>query len=155
MRSPIINKRIKEPDQKYKSVVITKLINLIMLDGKKDTSKSIIYKMMDNLIPEDPKEARKYFEDAVRNVMPQVEVRTRRVGGANYQVPVPLKHDRAETLALRWIIDASRTKKGKPIWQKLMEEIKAAHNNEGTAIQKKVNTHKMADANRAFSHFKW
>ena len=154
-RSGNIRRTIKEPDQKYKSAVITKLISMVMYDGKKSIAENIVYETIENLGQPDPKEARKYFEDAIRNVMPQMEVKTRRVGGANYQIPMPVKHDRAETLALRWLIDSARSKKGKPMSQRLTEEIKMAYNNEGEAVMKKINTHKMADANKAFAHFKW
>lgn len=154
-RSGKLQKRIREPDQKYKSAVISKMINMVMYDGKKSTAEQIVYTAIEELNPEDSKEARKYFEDAIRNVMPQMEVRSRRVGGANYQIPVPVKHDRAETLALRWLVDSARNKKGRPMSKRLSDEIKLAYNNEGEAIMKKVNTHKMADANKAFAHFKW
>jgi small subunit ribosomal protein S7 len=150
-----IKKFIKEPDFKYKSSVVTKFINMVMLDGKKSIARDIVYETIENLEKEDIKEARKYFEDAIKNVMPQIEVRTRRVGGANYQIPIPVKHDRSETLAIRWILDSARNKKGKPMVERLTNEIKLAFKNEGEAIQKKVNTHKMADANKAFAHFRW
>ena len=142
------------PDSKYKSKVVTKLINMIMYDGKKSIARGIVYGMMD-AIHEDSKESRKTLEDAVKNAQPEFEVRSRRVGGANYQIPIPLKHNRAETLALRWIIDSSRAAKGQPMHKKLANEIKAASKNEGSAIKKKMDTHKMAEANRAFAHFAW
>ena len=148
------NKIQRSPDPIYKSKVISKVVNMVMLDGKKSIAKTIINSMMDGL-SEDKKESRKLFEDAVKNVMPNVEVRGKRIGGANYQIPVPLKHDRAETLALRWIIQVARNKKGKPMWEKLMDEIKLACNKEGGAMKKRIDTHRMADANKAFSHFKW
>jgi len=154
-RGKIITKEQKEPDTKYKSRVITKFINMVMLDGKKSVALKIVYGMMDALQEEDAKETRNYFENAVKNVMPEVEVRTRRVGGANYQIPVPVKHDRAETLALRWIIAAAKGQKGIPVAKALTNEIKAAFRNEGSAIKKKLDMHRMADANKAFAHFKW
>lgn len=150
-----IVKRIKEPDSKYKSRVVEKLIALVMEDGKKSIAREIVYGMLEKLSNEDNKEARNYFEDAVRNVMPEVEVRPRRVGGANYQIPLPVRHERAETLALRWIISAAQSQKGKPMVDRLANEIRAAYKNEGEAMKKKINVHKMADANKAFSHFKW
>ncbi len=153
-RSRKVHKRLKEPDSKYKSRVVTKLINMVMVDGKKSIARDIVYGMMENLDP-DIKEARIYFETAVKNVMPEVEVRSRRIGGANYQIPIPVRHDRSETLALRWIIEAAKSRKGKPMVEKLTEEIKMAYNNEGAAITKKINTHKMAEANKAFAHFRW
>lgn len=128
---------------------------MIMLDGKKSVATEIVYDMMENLEQKDAKEARKYFEEAVKNVMPQTELRSRRVGGANYQIPIPVKHDRSETLALRWIIESARSKKGKTMAQRLTDEVKMAYKSEGNAIQKKLNTHKMAEANRAFAHFRW
>lgn len=154
-RGKVLNKRIREPDYKYKSKVVTKMINMVMEDGKKSIAERIIYNVIENLNSDDPKEARKYFEDAIKNVMPDVEVRTRRVGGANYQIPIPVRHDRAETLALRWIISAAKAKKGTDIVVRLTGEIKDAFKNEGVAITKKINTRKMADANKAFAHFRW
>jgi small subunit ribosomal protein S7 len=154
-RSGKTRKVIKEPDFKYKSSVVTKFINMLMIDGEKDVAREIVYTTIENLEKEDIKEARKYFEDAIKNVMPQIEVRSRRVGGANYQIPIPVKHDRSETVAIRWILDAARNKKGRPMAERLTNEIKAAYKNEGEAIQKKINTHKMADANKAFAHFRW
>lgn len=154
-RGKPINKAPKEPDAKYKSRVITKLINLVMLDGKKSVAKSVVYDALKELDKEDVKEGRKFFEDAIKNIMPEVEVRSRRVGGANYQIPMPVRHDRAETLALRWLIDSVRNQKGKPFSERLLNEIKLAYNNEGSAVKKKEDTHRMADANKAFSHFRW
>lgn len=153
-RSKFIKKIQKSPDIVYKSRVITKAINMLMLSGKKSVAKDIIYGVLLDL-NEEKKEARRIFEDAVKNVMPEVEVKGRRIGGANYSIPVPVKHDRAETLALRWIITSCRDKKGKTMRNRLVDEIKAAFNKEGNAILKKINTHKMADANKAFAFFKW
>ena len=150
-----ITKIIREPDSKYKSRVVTKFINLIMEDGKKSVAQEIVYSVMDNLNKDDIKEARNYFEEAIKNVMPEVEVRSRRVGGANYQIPIPVKYDRAETLAMRWILTAARNKKGAPMVNKLTAELKDASKNEGSAIKKKQDTHRMADANKAFAHFRW
>ena len=150
-----ITKIIREPDLKYKSRVVTKFINLIMEDGKKSVAQEIVYSVMDNLNKDDIKEARNYFEEAIKNVMPEVEVRSRRVGGANYQIPIPVKYDRAETLAMRWILTAARNKKGAPMVNKLTAELKDASKNEGSAIKKKQDTHRMADANKAFAHFRW
>jgi small subunit ribosomal protein S7 len=154
MRGKRAIKRIVEPDFHYKSKVVSKLIQLVMQSGKKGLAEKIVYGFIARL-NEDQREARRIFEDAVKNVMPQVEVRSRRVGGANYQIPVPLKHERSEALALRWIIEAARNAKGKTIEQRLLDEVNLAFKNEGTAIRKKVDTHKMAEANRAFAHLKW
>lgn len=153
-RGKLVTKDQKLPDNVYKSKVVTKLINMVMLDGKKSIAKAIVYKMMEAL-DEDKKNARNMFEIAIKNVKPDVEVRSRRVGGANYQVPVPLKHDRAETLALRWLVEASRNKKGKPMTNRLLDEVKAAYAGEGNAVRKKEDTHKMANASKAFAHFRW
>ena len=154
MRGKRAPKRIVEPDYNYKSKVVSKLIQLVMQDGKKSLAEKIVYNFIAAL-HEDQREARKIFEDAVKNVMPEVEVRSRRVGGANYQIPIPLKHERAEALALRWIVESARNAKGKTIEQRLLNEVKLANNNEGSAMKKKQDTHKMAEANRAFAHLKW
>ncbi len=153
-RGRTIKVRVIQPDAKFKSKVVAKLINMVMLSGKKSTSKDIVYTMMDKL-HEDPKESRRIFEEAIKNIMPEFEVRSRRVGGANYQIPMPLKHTRSEALALRWLIDTARASKGVPMAVKLTNEVKAAYKNEGGAIKKKLDTHKTADANKAFAHFAW
>jgi len=153
-RGRIIKPKVLEPDVKFKSKVVAKLINMLMYDGKKSTSQTIVYEMLDALDP-DQKEARRIFEDAIKNVMPEFEVRSRRVGGANYQIPMPLKHTRSEALALRWLIDSARSSKGVPMAKKLTNEVKAAYKNEGNAIKKKQDTHRMAEANKAFAHFAW
>lgn len=154
-RGKPINRPEKEPDSRYKSRVVTKLINLVMKGGKKSTARKIVYDALEQINAEDVKEARRFFEEAVKNVMPETEVRSRRVGGANYQIPMPVRHDRSETLALRWIIDACRSQKGRPFTARLVDELKLAYSNEGSAIKKKLDTHKMAEANRAFAHFRW
>jgi small subunit ribosomal protein S7 len=154
MRGKRAPKRPVEPDFQYKSKVVSKLIQLVMQSGKKSIAEKIVYGFIEKL-DADQRESRRIFEEAVKNVMPQVEVRSRRVGGANYQIPIPLKHERAEALALRWIVEAARAAKGKTIEERLLEEVKLASKNEGTAIRKKLDTHKMAEANRAFAHLKW
>lgn len=153
MRGKPAKKRQVNPDPIFKSRVVTRLINKVMLDGKKDTAEGVVYGVLKELA-EDQKEATRIFEEAVKNVMPKQEVRSRRVGGATYQVPYPLKHERSEALAVRWIVDASRAKKGKPMQKKLLEEIKSAYESTGDAIKKRDDTHKMAEANKAFSHFR-
>ena len=153
-RGKKIKIRNLEPDTKYKSKVVAKLINMVMMSGKKSVAKSIVYGMLDEL-NEDQKESRRIFEEAIKNIMPEFEVRSRRVGGANYQIPMPLKHPRAEALALRWLIDASRSAKGVPMHKKLLNEIRLASKNEGNSIKKKLDTHRMAEANKAFAHFAW
>lgn len=149
-----IVKKILEADPLYKSRIVTRFINRIMLHGKKSTAEGVLYSALSK-ISEDKKEAAKIFEDAVKNVMPKIEVRSRRVGGATYQIPTPLKHDRSEALALRWIIGVCRKRKGKTMSDKLYEELVSASKNQGEAIKKRDDTHKMAEANRAFAHFRW
>src|SRR3989338_6754012 len=121
-RGKQITKEAKEPDSKYKSKVVAKFINMVMNSGKKSLAQKIVYNALESVNKDDVKEARVYFEDAVKNLMPEVEVRSRRVGGANYQIPVPVKYDRSETLALRWLISAARGRKGTPMSQKLASE---------------------------------
>jgi len=154
MRGNKAKKRQIVSDPIYKSKVVTRFINYLMLDGKKIVATKSVYGALEEL-SKDKKEAVKKFEDAIKNVMPKIEVRSRRVGGATYQVPVPLRHERSEALAMRWVIDSARKRKGAPIKKKITEEIISALNNEGTAIKKKEDVHKMAEANRAFGHFKW
>ena len=154
-RGKPINKQPKEPDAKFKSRVVSKLISMVMYDGKKSIARKIVYESLDKVGNDDPKESRRFFEEAIKNLMPELEVRSRRVGGENYQIPVPVRHDRAETLAMRWLIDAARASKGRPFADRLVTEIKNAYNNEGSAIKKKLDTIRMAEANKAFSHFKW
>jgi len=153
-RGAKIKKKSIESDPIYKSRVVTRVINKVMLDGKKSTARGIVYDVIAEF-NEDRDEGVKLFEDAIKNIMPKQEVRTRRVGGANYQVPVPLKHDRAEGLAIRWLVDVARKKKGIDMRKALFNELKAALNHEGDAINKRDTVHKMADANKAFSHLRW
>lgn len=152
MRAGKVRKRQLQNDAIYKSKTITRMVNSLMLSGKKTLAERTVYGAIEKL-DEDKKEAVRMFEQAVKNVMPQQEVRSRRVGGATYQVPMPLKHDRAEALAVRWVIKSARSKKGKPILDKLHEELKNAYDGVGDAIRKRDDTHKMAEANKAFSHF--
>jgi small subunit ribosomal protein S7 len=156
MRRPIKNKPVRRPDQKFESEAVSRFINTVMLDGKKDTARAVVYDAMDILAKSegnpDPLET---FETAIRNVSPLMEVRSRRVGGANYQVPREVPQQRRVSLAYRWLINAARAKKGKPMAQKLAEEILLAVKNEGSAIKKKDDMHRMADANKAFAHFAW
>jgi len=152
MRGKKVTKRQIESDAIYKSKLVNRMINMVMLSGEKAVSRSIVYGALEKLA-EDRKEAATIFEDAIKNVMPMQEVRSRRVGGATYQVPMPVRHDRAESLAIRWIIDSARGKKGKPMVEKLFEELKSAKDGTGAAIKKRDDTHRMAEANRAFAHF--
>jgi len=153
-RGPRIKKKPLEPDLVYKSRLVTRLINRVMERGKKALAKKIVYAALQRL-SSDRKEAVRLLEEAIGNVRPSWEVRSRRVGGATYQVPVPVRHDRSEALAIRWLVTAAKAKKGKPMEEKLAEELQAALRGEGAAIKKKENTHRMAEANRAFAHFRW
>ena len=148
-------KKITVLDPKYKSVIIPKLINSIMYDGKKTVAEKIVYDAIDKIKSKSKDEPITVFNDAINNVRPTVEVRSRRVGGATYQVPVEVKAKRSQALALRWIIDASRKRKDKNMSDKLFNEIFDAYQNRGSAIKKKEDTHKMAESNNAFAHFRW
>ena len=148
-------KKIPVVDPKYKSIIIPKLINSIMNDGKKITAEKIVYEAIDKIKNKSKDEPITVFNDAINNVRPTVEVRSRRVGGATYQVPVEVKTKRSQALALRWIIDASRKRKDKKMSDKLFNEIYDAYQNKGSAIKKKEDTHKMAESNKAFAHFRW
>jgi small subunit ribosomal protein S7 len=152
MRGKKAKKRIMNPDTLYKSRVVARVVNTVMQSGKKSLAEKAVYSAMKNL-SEDPKESLRMFETAVKNVMPQQEVRSRRVGGATYQVPMPLKHERAEALAVRWIVGAARSKRGKPMSEKLFDELKNSYQGIGDSIKKRDDTHRMAEANRAFAHF--
>ncbi len=154
MRRPIKKKNPRRPDPLYKSEAVTRFINTVMQDGKKDTARKVVYDAME-LLKKDEKDALEVFETAIRNISPLMEVRSRRVGGANYQVPREVPQQRRVSLAYRWLITAARNKKGKPMAEKLAAEILAAVNNEGEAIKKKDEMHRMADANKAFAHFAW
>jgi small subunit ribosomal protein S7 len=143
-----------KPDRKYNSVLVQRLINRSMLDGKKASAEASVYSAMEEaakkLKAEDPLQV---LEDALNNVFPGVEVKSRRVGGANYQVPFPVEGHRKTHLGLMWFVAAARARKGMPYRQRLANEIVDAHNQAGAAVKKKEDTHKMADANRAFAHF--
>ena len=148
-------KKIPVLDPKYKSVIIPKLINSIMYDGKKTVAEKIVYDAIDKIKSKSKDEPITVFNDAINNVRPTVEVRSRRVGGATYQVPVEVKSKRAQALALRWIMDATRKRKNKTMADKLYAEIMDASQNKGSAIKKREDTHKMAESNKAFAHFRW
>jgi small subunit ribosomal protein S7 len=152
MRGKRAKKKILIADQVYKSKVVSRMINAAMERGKKSLAMTIVYDSMLKL-NEDEKERLRIFEQAVKNVMPQQEVRSKRVGGATYQVPMPLKHDRAEALAVRWIVDAAKSKKGKSMIDKLYEVLNDSYQNTGDAVKKRDDVHRMAEANRAFAHF--
>ena len=148
-------KRIFYPDAKYKSQILAKFINFIMYDGKKATAEKIIYKTLDQIQDKTKQDPIKIFNDAINNIRPNLEVRSRRVGGATYQVPVEVKSKRSQALALRWLIDASRKRKDKKMSDKIFNEIYDAYQSKGSAIKKKEDTHKMAESNKAFAHFRW
>ena len=148
-------KKIQVLDPKFKSSIIPKLINSIMLDGKKTVAEKIVYEAIDKIKSKSKEEPITIFNNAINNIRPSVEVRSRRVGGATYQVPVEVKAKRSQALALRWIIDASRKRKDKNMSDKLFNEIFDAYQNRGSAIKKKEDTHKMAESNKAFAHFRW
>jgi len=156
MRRKIKNPNIVEPDIIYNSQKLAKFINNIMESGKKETARKIVYKAFD-IIKEKTNNPNplEIFDTAIKNAGPLVEVRSRRIGGANYQVPREVRPERRLALSMRWIIGAARSKKGAPIHQKLAEELILASNNEGTAIKKREDTHRMAEANKAFAHFAW
>ena len=141
---------------KYNSTKVEKFINSVMWDGKKSTARKVVYDAFDIVVEKTKAEsALEVFETALRNVGPAMEIRSRRVGGANYQVPREVRPERKQALAFRWILIAARARKGMPMANRLAEEIIAASNNEGPAIKKKEDTHKMAESNKAFAHFAW
>lgn len=144
-----------EPDRKYSSVLIAGFINKIMQNGKKNIAEKIVYGALQRAEKKIGKPVPELLDVVIENAGPQMELKSRRIGGANYQVPYEVKGERRMTLALRWIIDAARHGKGKPMEEKLAEELINAFNNSGIAVKKKQDTHKMADANKAFAHFAW
>ena len=149
-------KRKPETDPKYKSEVVNRFINMLMRDGKKSTAEAVMYGALDIIAQKSGNEdALQVFNKAVKNVRPLLEVKSRRVGGATYQIPIEVREMRSITLALRWIRDFAKAKKGKPMKEKLAEEIMAACKGEGPSIKRREDTHKMAEANKAFSHFRW
>jgi small subunit ribosomal protein S7 len=155
MRRPIKNKPVLKPDLVYNSLKVEKFINYIMLDGKKNTARRVVHNALNLVKEKTGEEPLEVFETALKNTGPNMEVRSRRVGGANYQVPREVRPERRLALSMRWIIDAARSKKGMAMEQKLAEEIILASKNEGEAVKKRENTHKMAEANKAFAHFAW
>jgi small subunit ribosomal protein S7 len=147
---------LQKPDPRYKNANVSKLISCIMREGKRALAQRIVYGAFEILKKRAPdKEPLEVFETAVENVKPLVEVRSKRVGGANYQVPVEVSRKRQRALAYRWILESAREKKGKPLTVTLADELFAAFNREGGAMAKRENTHKMAEANKAFAHFAW
>ena len=148
-------KKIPVIDPKYKSTIIPKLINSIMYDGKKTIAEKIVYDAIDKIKTKSKEEPINIFNEAINNIRPTVEVRSRRVGGATYQVPVEVRPDRAQALAIRWLIDSSRKRGENTMMDRLSSELLDASNNRGNAVKKREDTHKMAEANRAFSHYRW
>ena len=141
------------PDSVYDNVQVAQFINKVMKQGKKTTAKKIVYSAFDNIKNKTQKEPLEVFKLALENVSPMLEVKPKRVGGATYQVPMEVRQERKFHLTVKWILDAARAKKGKPMSEKLSEELISASNNEGAAIKKKNDTHRMAEANNAFAHF--
>ena len=154
-RRGFIPKREVLPDPVYGTVVVTKLINQIMLDGKRGVAQQVCYDAFETIAEKSGKEANEVFQQALANVMPQLEVKARRVGGATYQVPVEIRPERRQTLALRWIVDFSRTRGEKTMAERLAGEIMDAKNSTGGAFKKKEETHRMAEANKAFAHYRY
>lgn len=142
------------PDPKFKSILASRFINYIMLDGKKTVAQEIFYDAMTTVEEKSGKDALTVFQTAIKNISPMVEVRSRRVGGANYQVPVEVRPERRMQLAFRWVLEAARKKKGTPMSQRLASEILDAYNKTGSVFKKKEDTHRMAEANRAFAHLR-
>ncbi len=143
-------------DPKFNSKVVAKFINMVMLQGKKSLAEKMVYGAFDIMIQQlNEPDVLKIFHKAIENVRPRLEVKPRRVGGATYQVPIEVRQERGTSIALRWIRDFAKTKKGKSMKEKLAEEIIAAFKGEGSAIKKRDDTHKMAEANKAFAHFRW
>ena len=148
-------KKIPIVDPKFKSVVIPKLINSIMYDGKKTTAEKIVYDALEKIKSKTKDEPINIFNEAINNIKPTVEVRSRRVGGATYQVPVEVKSKRAQALAIRWLIDSARKRKDKHMSDKIFNELYDAYEKKGAAVKKREDVHKMAESNKAFAHFRW
>ena len=150
-----VPKREVLPDPIYGSILVTKLVNSIMLDGKKGVAQKVVYGAFQIVEEKTGKSGLEAFQQAMENIMPAVEVKTRRVGGANYQVPIEVRPERRQTLGLRWLTNYSRARSEKTMRERLAGEIMDACNNTGAAVKKREDTHKMAEANKAFSHFRW
>ena len=148
-------KRSFYPDPKFESLVLSKFINFVMYDGKKMTAEKIIYSALEQIRKKTKEDPIKIFNEAINNIRPNLEVRSRRVGGATYQVPVEVKTKRSQTLALRWLLEATRKRKNKTMSEKLSYELIDASQKKGFAIKKREDTHKMAESNKAFAHYRW
>tara|TARA_B110000263_G_scaffold130666_1_gene113583 strand:+ start:61 stop:531 length:471 start_codon:yes stop_codon:yes gene_type:complete len=147
--------RVIYSDPKYGSLVLSKFINFVMYDGKKAAAEKLIYDALKQVGEKTKEDPIKVFNDVINNIRPNLEVRSRRVGGATYQVPVEVKTKRSETLALRWLLEASRKRKNKTMSEKLFNELIDAYERKGSAMKKREDTHKMAESNKAFAHFRW
>ena len=154
-RRGFIPKREVLPDPVYGTVVVTKLINQIMLDGKRGVAQQVCYSAFEMVAEKSGKDANEVFQQALANVMPQLEVKARRVGGATYQVPVEIRPERRQTLALRWLVTFSRNRSERSMADRLASEIIDASNNTGNAVKRREDMHKMAEANKAFAHYRW
>ena len=148
-------KKVVTPDPIFNSTIIPKLINSIMYDGKKVVAEKIVYEAIEKIKSKTKEEPINVFNEAINNIKPTVEVRSRRVGGATYQVPVEVKTKRAQALAIRWLVDASRKRKDKHMSDKIFNELYDAYERKGAAVKKKEDVHKMAESNKAFAHFRW
>ncbi len=148
-------KRETIPDPKYSDIVVSKFMNCVMYEGKKSVAETIVYGALEIIGRKTKREALDVFRDALSNVAPGIEVRSRRVGGATYQVPVEVRNDRSQALAIRWIVGAARKRGEHTMEERLAGELLDASNNRGTSVKKREDTHKMADSNRAFSHYRW
>ncbi|MDA7825283.1 30S ribosomal protein S7 [Candidatus Pelagibacter sp.] len=148
-------KKVVTPDPIFNSTIIPKLINSIMYDGKKVVAEKIVYEAIEKIKSKTKEEPINVFNEAINNIKPTVEVRSRRVGGATYQVPVEVKTKRAQALAIRWLVDASRKRKDKQMSDKIFNELYDAYEKKGSAVKKREDVHKMAESNKAFAHFRW
>ena len=156
MRRRRAEKRKILPDPKYNSELVTKFINIIMREGKRSTAEKIVYGSFEKLMKKTSEaDAMKAFQKAIDNVRPRLEVKPRRIGGATYQVPIEVRTERGISIALRWLKNFARAKKGRTMTEKLADELFSAYKGEGSAIKKRDDTHKMAEANKAFAHFRW
>jgi len=155
MRRRRAQKRQILPDPRFGDLLVSKMVNFVMMQGKKSTAEGIVYQAFDVIKEKTGKEPLEVFKQAVDNVRPLLETKSRRVGGATYQVPVNVRPERGSTLALRWIRTFSRERKGRPMYIKLAEEILDSYNKTGSSIKKREDVHKMAESNRAFAHYRW
>ncbi len=155
MRKPVKNRNIVKPDINFNSMDVEKFINYIMWSGKKNTAREVVYSAFDYIKEKTKQEGLEIFKEAVKNTSPLIEVKSRRIGGANYQVPREVRAERQMQLSYRWLINAARNKKGEAMHKKLGDELISASKNEGSAVKKREDTHRMAEANKAFAHFAW